>query len=387
MMHYVSAAALMTILSCCSGSSRQPHKEALPPVPTLLHRVGVPATIGDPQRMVATGPEGAVAVQLPGGGIPGHIFHINTAGVAKVAEGYLMADALLRFHDVEDNTVRADSLDNSVYYLAPERVSSADAIESSGLRCCDWSERSTLWRVAPGKLEAGLLRTVSGPALRWGALHWYKPGQRSPLWHVSLGNGIGVAAAAVAPNAEQFLVLIRNGSREQTLQARNTKDGSVSWARALGKESDGISIRDSRLVYSSDGARFALLLPDPEHCVSCVQIVVHESGTGKLLHRVPLGPSVETRFAWLGVTGGLVWLFVHVPEKRTDMSNIPELCEYYVYDLASGKRVRGLEDTHPAWGISDCTAIALVPRYDAPGVIAFRELGNQLQIQVADTAP
>ncbi len=337
--------------------------------------------------MVATGPEGAVAVQLPGGGVPGHIFHINSAGVAKVAEGYLVADGLLRFHDVEDNTVRADSLDGSVNYLAPERVSSADAIGSSSSRCCAWSERSTLWRVAPGKLDAGLLRTVSGPARTWGALHWYKPEQRDPVWVVSLGKGTGVGAAVVAPSAEQFLVLLRETSRRRTVQARNTNDGSVIWAHAFEVEKKEIVIPDSRLVYSSDGARFALFLPEPKRCASCIQVAVHESQTGKLLHRVPIEPRVIAEFSWLGLTDDLVWLFEHVPEKRTDMSNIPERCQYFVYDLASGKRVRGLEDTHPAWGISDCTAIALVPRYDAPGVIAFRELGNQLQIQVADTAP
>ncbi len=335
--------------------------------------------------MVATGPKGAVAVQLPGGGVPGHIFHIDKMGVPEVAEGYLVADALLRFHTVEANTVRADSLDGSLYYLAPELIGS-DAKESTDRGDYSWSE-NTLWRVAPGKLEAGLLRTVSGPARTWGALHWYKPEQRDPVWVVSLGKGTGVAAAVVAPNAKQFLVLLRDTSRKETVQARNTDDGSVIWQHDLDPGLDGASGGHGRIVYSVDGERFALLLQDPDRCETCSKISVYESRAGKPLRVVPIPSLVSPEFSWLGVTDGLVWLFEHVPAKDTDMSMRPERCQYFVYDLATGKRVRGLEDTHPAWGISDCTAIALVPRYDAPGVIAFRELGNQLQIQVADTAP
>ena len=333
------------------------------------------------------GTDGTVSVQLPGP-FPGRIAHLDAGGEVRVVEGTLAADAPLRFLR-EDGKMRAVSFDESVAYEAHERVVAAApwSAEPAGGGCCGWWE-NTLWRAAPGKLNAGLLRAVTPPLRDWSVLDWHLPSRLEPAWRIQLTEGAtGVVAAAVSPEADQLVVVLSDASGASSLRALATRDGQTAWTAALDGPAAEWRRGGGRLSYSADGARVAVLVEDRARCESCTALEVFDTRAGERLHRVSLQAVVAPRFTSIGLTGDAAWAFEHVPPKRTDMSTRPERCQYEVHDLAKGTR-RTLDQTAAAWGMKSCTTWALLPRFGQAGVVGLgTSTAGKLVVLAADHAP
>ena len=387
-MRYLTVSLLM--LAACPAA---PAKTKQAPVPPTVHAVSVDldnlSEVRLSQRSPVAGTDATVSVQVPGR-FPGRIVHgdLTAGGQASVVEGILASDAPLRFLRVND-IVRAESFDGSIVYEAVERITRAapwspDPTEQA---CCSWQE-NTLWRAAPGALQAGLLRAVRSPQGDWSVLDWHSPGDIKPAWRLQLTEGhTGVVAAAVSPRADQIVVVLSDRGGKAIARALAPGDGRTLWTTNLDTPAADWRGPEGRMVYSFDGARFAVLVDDPARCESCSAIAVFESQTGKHVRTVSLKDNLATRFATLGLNGDTVWIFVHVTPKDTDMSRRPERCDYEAHDLATGA-LRTAEQTAPEWGLAGCSTFALLPRFGKDGVVGLGLSGSgTLSVLAADEAP
>jgi hypothetical protein len=381
-------AGALLILAACRASAPSQTKQA--PVPPTIHSLAVDfdnlSEVRLSPELPVAGTNDTISVQLPGG-FPGRIAHAALAagGQASVVEGILASDAPLRFLRVSD-IVRAESFDGSIVYEAPESVTVTPPA-SPDQRCCTWQE-GTRWRAAPGAAGAGLLRAVTPPLGHWSVIDWYLPGNIEPAWRLQITEGFtSVIAAAVSPRADQIVVVLADTQGASIVRALATGDGHTLWTTSLDTPAADWRGNEGHVVYSFDGARFAVIVQDPSHCESCSAIAVFESRTGKHARTVPLKDPLATHFASLGFAGNAVWIFVHVPPKQTDMSRRPESCWYEYHDLSTGAH-RTLEQTAPEWGLAACATWALMPRFGKDGVVglALSEPGK-LTVLTADEAP
>jgi hypothetical protein len=383
-MRYLALSLL--ILAACPAAPAKTKQRAVPPtLQSLSVHLDNLSEVRLTRRTPVAGGDGTVSVQVPGR-FPGRIVHGDfTAGdEASVVEGILASDAPLRFLKVNE-AVRAESFDGSLVYEFPEHVT-VNPPMSPDQRCCGWLER-TLWRAAPGAPSAGLLRALTAPAGHWSVLDWYAPGKIEPTWRLQLTEGYTiVVAAAVSPRADQILVVLADAKGSSVARALAPGDGHTLWTTNLATPAADWSA-EGHLVYSFDGARFAVLVQDPARCESCSAIAVFESQTGKHIRTVPLAQNLATRFATLGLTGNTVWIFEHVLPKDTDMSTRPERCQYEAHDLGTGAH-RSIEQTSSEWGLAGCSTFALMPRFGKDGVVglSLSEPGK-LTVLTANEAP
>ena len=383
-------ACVLLLLAACRASAPSQTKRA--PVRPTIHSLTVDFDkLSEvrlaPERPVASA-DGAVSVQLPGP-FPGRIAHAAQADArARIVDGMLASDAPLRFLRA-DGIMRAESFDGAIVYEAQERVTEAApwSPDRAGQGCCGWWE-NTLWRAAPGAVQAGLLRAVTPSTRTWSVLDWHLPGKIEPAWRLPLTEGhTGVVAAAVSPKADQIAVVLADAGGKAIVRALASGDGHTLWTADLDKPAAGWRGSEGRMVYSFDGARLAVLVQDPSRCESCVAISVLESRTGKHVGTVPIEAIVSPEFSSLGINGNTAWIFEHVTPKDTDMSKRPERCQYEAHDLSSGAH-RTIEQTAPEWGLQACTTWALMPRFGQDGVVglALSEPGK-LTVLTADEAP
>jgi hypothetical protein len=328
------------------------------------------------------GLDGTASFEVPGPA-PGKIAHLAADGAVTVAEGRLVADAPLRFVREADH-VQAVSFDGRVVYAAVERVTSAAAwsATTTSTDCCGWWEH-TLWRASPRALDAGLLRVVTPPAQTWSVIDFHQPKTIEPRWRVLLTQGKGAAvAAAVSPRADQVVVVVA-AAGTASLQARGTQDGAITWEVALGGPSTDWRRGDSRVVYSHDGARVAVLVEDAKRCEACTAIEVFDTARGERLGRVAIESIITPRFTSIGLSGDTVWLFERILRSRSELADRPERCQYEAYDLSGKRRAAPAAD----WGLGDCAVWALAPRFDGPGVVALAQRDQKLLWLAADAAP
>jgi hypothetical protein len=383
-------ACALLILAACTASAPSQTKQA--PVRPTIHTLAVDfdklsEVRASSERPVA-GTDGTVSVPLPGP-FPGRIAHAAQADAAAgIVEGMLASDAPLRFLRV-NGAMRAESFDGSVVYEAHERVTEAApwAAAPAGQGCCGWWE-NTLWRAAPGAVQAGLLRAVTPPTRTWSVLDWHKPGQIEPAWRLPLTEGhVAVVAAAVSPRADQIVVVLADAGGKAIVRALAAADGHTLWTTSLDRPAAGWRGPEGRLAYSFDGARVAVVVQDPARCESCSAIAVFEGQTGKHVRTVSIEATLSPEFSTLGINGNSVWIFEHVTPRDTDMSRRPERCQYEAHDLSTGAR-RSIEQTAPEWGLQACTTWALMPRFGKDGVVglSLSEPGK-LTVLTANEAP
>jgi hypothetical protein len=385
-MRYLAFSLL--ILAACPAAPAKTKQTAVPPT---IQSVAVDIdNLSDlrlsPERPVA-GTDDTVSVQAPGP-FPGRIVHgaPTAGGEAIIVDGLLASDAPLRFLRAGD-IMRAESFDGSIVYEAVERVTKAASWspEHVAQGCCAWWEH-TLWRAAPGAPSAGLLRAVTIPRGDWSVIDWHLPSSIEPAWRLQLTEGHTiVVAAAVSPSADQIVVVLSERSGKAIVRALATNDGHTLWTTNL--DTPAAESRDGgRLVYSFDGARFAVLVQDLARCESCSAIAVFESQTGKHVRTVPVKTILSPEFSALGISGNTVWIFEHVLPKDTDMSKRPERCQYEIHDLATGAH-RTVEQTASEWGLASCSTFALLPRFGKDGVVGLSISGAGLSVLAADEAP
>jgi hypothetical protein len=330
------------------------------------------------------GTDGTASLELPGPA-PGKVVHVAADGKLTVVEGRLVADAPLRFVRDADR-LRAVSFDGRTTYTALERVTAAVpwSATAASAGCCAWWEH-TLWRAAPGALDAGLLRAVTPPDQAWSVIDFHQPGTMEPRWRVLLTKDKGaVVAAAVSPRADQLVVVVAKPDGAASVQARNVTDGEITWSADLGSPASEWRRGDGRIAYRRDGARIAVLVEDPKRCESCTAIEVFDAARGDRLQRAALETIVAPRFATLGLTGDTAWVFEYVPGSSTDLATRPKRCQYEAHDLGGHQR----RAQPPAgWGLGDCTVWAMAPRIDGPGVVVLAQRGHGLLWLTADAAP
>lgn len=324
------------------------------------------------------GTDDTVSIQTSPG-FPGNIVHRDVLGEVSAAEGLLSADAPLRFVR-QDGQMLAESLspsdggdaDAPLRFVAHERVTEAAPWreEAASTGCCAWWQH-TLWRAAPGALEAGLLRAVTPPTRAWSVLDWHRPGAVEPVWRVLLTEGArGVVAARVTPDAKAVIAIVADAEGKSSALALATADGAELWRADLEGAAAEWRTGQGRLVVSADSARFAVLMENPSRCETCSRIDVFDAGNGERAHSVALSEIVAPRFSTLGLSGDVVWLFEHVTAKNSDMSTRPERYQYVAHTLGrDGSRDR--TQTAPAWGLSSGATWALAPRFDAEGAVAL----------------
>lgn len=386
-MRYLALSLLM--LAACPAAPAKTKQAAVPPtIQSVSVALDNLSEVRHAQRAPVAGTDGTISVQVPGR-FPGRIVHGNpgAGGAAVVVDGILASDAPLRFLRAGD-IMRAESFDGAIVYEAVERVTKAApwSAERVAQGCCGWWEK-TLWRAAPGALQAGLLRAVRSPRGDWSVIDWHQPSSIEPAWRLPLTEGhAGVVAAAVSPRADQILVVLADASGKAIVRALAPGDGQTVWTTNLETPAADWRGAEGHLVYSFDGARFAVLVQDPARCESCNAIAVFESQTGKHIRTMPLKENLATRFATLGLTGNTAWIFVHVLPKDTDMSKRPERCDYEAHDLATGA-VRTIEQTAAEWGLASCSTFALLPRFGKDGVVGLSLSGAGLSVLTADEAP
>jgi hypothetical protein len=248
-------------------------------------------------------------------------------GRVTVAEGRLVADAPLRFVRDADR-MRAVAFDGGTTYAAIERVTFAVpwSATGAGSGCCAWWEH-TLWRAAPGALDAGLLRAVTPPNQAWSVIDLHQPGAIEPRWRVLLTQGQGaVVAAAVSPRADRLVLVVATSDGAASVQARRVTDGGITWSADLGSPASEWRRGDGRIAYRRDGARIAVLVQDPGRCESCTAIEVFDTVRGDRLQRVGLETIFAPRFTTIGLTDDTVWVFEHVPPSSTDLATRPQRC-------------------------------------------------------------
>jgi hypothetical protein len=385
-MRYLALSLLL--LAACPAAPARTKQAAVPPtlqsIPVDLDNL---SEVRFAQRAPVAGTDGTVSVQVPGR-FPGRIVHGDptAGGPASVVEGILASDAPLRFLRAGD-IMKAESFDGAIVYEAVERITKAApwSPERVAQGCCSWQE-NTLWRAAPGAPQAGLLRAVRSPRGDWSVLDWHQPSRIEPTWRLTLTEGYaGVAAAAVSPRADQVLVVLTDAKRKAIIRALAPADGHTLWTTELTKPASGLGA-EGRLVYSFDGARFAVLVQDLSRCESCVAIAVFESQTGKHVRTVPVKTILSPRFSTIGLAGDTAWIFEHVLPKVTDMSTRPERCQYEAHDLATGA-VRTIEHTASEWDLASCSTFALLPRFGKDGVVGLSVSGAGLTVLTADEAP
>jgi hypothetical protein len=386
-MRYLALSLL--ILAACPAAPAKTKQAAVPPT-TQSVSVDIDnlSDVRRSPRPPVAGTDGTVSVQVPGR-FPGRIVHGNpgAGGAAVVVEGILASDAPLRFLRAGD-IMRAESFDGSVVYEAHERVTSAApwSPERVTQGCCAWWER-TLWRAAPGALQAGLLRAVRSPRGDWSVIDWHQPSSIEPAWRLQITEGhTGVVAAAVSPRADQIVVVLSDPSGKAIVRALAPADGRTLWTTSLDTPAADWRGPDGRMVYSFDGARIAVLVDEPARCESCNAIAVFESQTGKHVRTVPVKAVVAPEFSALGITGNTAWIFEHVLPKDTDMSTRPERCQYEAHDLATGAQ-RTIEQAASEWGLASCSTFALLPRFGKDGVVGLSISGAELSVLTADEAP
>lgn len=330
------------------------------------------------------GTDGTASFALPGP-FPGKVAHVAADGKVTVTEGRLVADAPLRFVRDADR-MRAVAFDGGTTYAAIERVTAAVPWSATGASsgCCAWWEH-TLWRAAPGALDAGLLRAVTPPNQAWSVIDLHQPGAIEPRWRVLLTQGQGaVVAAAVSPRADQLVLVVATPDGAASVQARRVTDGGITWSADLGSPASEWRRGDGRIAYRRDGARIAVLVQDPGRCESCTAIEVFDTVRGDRLQRVGLETIFAPRFTTIGLTDDTVWVFEHVPPSSTDLATRPQRCQYEARDLEGHTR----RAKPPAdWGLSDCTVWAMAPRYDGAGVTMLGQRDHRLLWLTADAAP
>ncbi len=385
-----------TILLSSCGASAQSKNGEQNLVPTIINTnvdldsvSGSRFTPGATPAVWVLGTDGSVAIALPGP-FPGRIVHIEASGRNMVLDGILASDAPLRFVS-KDGQMVAESLDGTLVYRAHERVIAAELWSPeppAEERCCAWWEpKRTLWRAAPSNPSAGLLRAVTWPSPGASVLDWYLPDVAKPAWRLLLTKGpTGIAAAAVAPDADQFVVALTERQGKSLLRAHATRDGKPSWTVPL-EATPEWPRNGGRIAYSADGARIVVLLQDPAHCESCAALHVFDSTTGKHVCKFSLVAIMASEFISIGITGHTVWAFEHVLPKNTDMSSRPERWQYEAYVLATGAH-RTLAQTVAEWGLKAHTTWALLPRPGREGVVGLgRSPRGTLTITTGDEAP
>jgi hypothetical protein len=279
-------------------------------------------------------------------------------------------------------TVEISELTRGVIYLAPLRVTAADAGITAGQasqsRCCGWWEH-TLWRAASQHPERGLVRATVAPLGTWSVLDFYEPGREPPRWRVAVRSGeqpSTVADVALSPQGERVFVQFTDGGESAQLVAFDSGSGAELW-----RARTGATVRYAgALVVSHNGSQVVTIVSNPGRCETCEKIEIHDAATGRMVREVPLdGADLLSRRGTrgsekiLGISDDRLW-FRGIARSGGADSMKARACTYESWSLSDGRRQAVEAEARSL--LADCDAPLWLVPVDG-GVMGVRASGSE----------